>query len=216
MLRKAHSYYEILGISPGATPYEIRHAYNEMHQLYHDDSLASYSFFTKEERRDILSEIDRAFSILIDEKSRALYDGSLSTSGLLKNGLPPDEITKSPMPIFDIDRKASSSSPVLKTMEAIRERALSSPEIQSILLKESISGSDLAAIRFELAMTIEVAAGITKIRPEYLTAIEEDRYSDLPSRQLLKGFLKSYLQCMGLNPDSVIERYLKRVEDNER
>jgi curved DNA-binding protein CbpA len=216
MLRKAHSHYEILGIDANATPYEIRHAYNEMHQLYHDDSLASYSFFTKEERRDILSEIDKAYSILIDEKSRTLYDSSLAVSGPLKNDLPPDENRKSPMPIFDIDRTVSSSSPVLKTMEVIRGKALSSPSIQNILSKETISGNDLANIRLELALTIEVAAGITKIRPEYLTAIEEDRYNDLPSRQLLKGFLKSYLQCMGLNPDSVTERYLKKVEDNER
>lgn len=216
MQRRTQSYYDILGINSSATPFEIRHAYNEMHQLYHDDSLASYSFFTREERQEILSEIDTAYSILIDEKSRTLYDNSLPESGCLQDYPSPDENRKSSMPIFDIDRTLSPNNPVLKTMEVIRERTLSSPSIQKILSNDSISGHDLAGIRHELALTVEVVAGITKIRPEYLTAIEEDRYNDLPSKLLLKGFLKSYLQCMGINPDTVAERYLKRINGNER
>lgn len=44
------NFYELLEVAFDASPFEVHQAYKEMVQLYHDDSLASYSFFSKEER----------------------------------------------------------------------------------------------------------------------------------------------------------------------
>jgi len=47
------NYYEMLDLKPEATFFEIRHAYNAALQIYKDDSLTSYSFFSPEERKEI-------------------------------------------------------------------------------------------------------------------------------------------------------------------
>ena len=52
------NYYEVLEVSPNALPLEIRRAYKKSFALYQDDSIASYSFFSGEERQEILSRID--------------------------------------------------------------------------------------------------------------------------------------------------------------
>ena len=39
--------YEFLDVAVDASPYEIRHAYEEAHELYALESIGSYSFFTE-------------------------------------------------------------------------------------------------------------------------------------------------------------------------
>jgi DnaJ-class molecular chaperone len=55
------NYYEMLDIEPDATTFDIRHAYNAALQVYQPDSLASYSFFSGDERQTILSLIEKAY-----------------------------------------------------------------------------------------------------------------------------------------------------------
>jgi len=45
-----------------------------------------------------------------------------------------------------------------------------------------------------------------------LRCIEEDQFNELPSRLHLKSFLKAYVQYFHLNPESVIDRYMKRIQ----
>ncbi len=70
------NFYGLLGVRPDASPYEINRAYREMVQLYHEDSLASYSFFSREEREEILTKLQRAYSTLMDEEKRSRYHQS--------------------------------------------------------------------------------------------------------------------------------------------
>ena len=48
------NYYEMLDVKPNAAALEIRSAYNAALQIYQTDSLVSYSFFSPEERKQIL------------------------------------------------------------------------------------------------------------------------------------------------------------------
>jgi len=80
---RGHSLYEILEVSADASPYEIRRAYQEIHELYAHESLASYSFFREEERQELLTELEKAYLVLIDEGSRRNYDQRLIAQGLL-------------------------------------------------------------------------------------------------------------------------------------
>lgn len=75
------NYYQMLDISPGAVPFEIRHAYNAALQIYQPSALASYSFFSEEERREILALLDKAYATLINETSRKAYDDVLMSTG---------------------------------------------------------------------------------------------------------------------------------------
>jgi DnaJ-class molecular chaperone len=207
----ALTFYELLEIAPDASPFEIHHAYKEMFQLYHEDSVASYSFFSREEREEILAKVNEAYSTLMDEKKRSQYDQSLIEQGLLEEEMQ-----------YQRDRKKLSLMPLSKrpgadTALRIRERlkmmVSSNPMIQEILAHDALSGSDLKKIRDELGVSLEEIAETVKVRMAYLRAIEEDQFEKAPSRIFLKGFVRAYAQYIGLDADMVASRYLKRMHN---
>jgi len=67
-------------------------------------------------------------------------------------------------------------------------------------------------LRMELGVSLDQISEWTKIRPGMLRCIEEDRFYELPSRLHLRSFLKAYVQYFHLNPESVVGRYMKRIE----
>ena len=62
-------------------------------------------------------------------------------------------------------------------------------------------------------LSIEEAANLTKIRGHLLTAIEEDRYEILPQGLYVRGFLMAYAKYLGLDPNDVLLRYKKYLEE---
>jgi cytoskeletal protein RodZ len=46
--------------------------------------------------------------------------------------------------------------------------------------------------------------------------IEEEAFEKLPTLVYLKGFLKVYAQSLGLNPQKVVEEYLRLVEESKK
>jgi curved DNA-binding protein CbpA len=74
--RNKQSYYEILDVSLNANPEVIRMAYIRAKNAYNRDSLAAYSLFDREESKNILGEIEEAYSILSDSEKRRKYDES--------------------------------------------------------------------------------------------------------------------------------------------
>jgi len=67
-------------------------------------------------------------------------------------------------------------------------------------------GKYLKTERERRNLSLEEAAKSTKIRIQFLRAIEEDRYEFLPS-VYVKGFLTQYVRYLGLNLNEVILRY---------
>ncbi len=61
-------------------------------------------------------------------------------------------------------------------------------------------GQLLHQARKEHQLTISELARITKIGPEYLTAIEADRFDRLPSATFTKGFITNYAKAVGVDP----------------
>ncbi|MGD0280512.1 MAG: hypothetical protein ABSC11_14590, partial [Smithella sp.] len=99
------NYYEMLDIKPDATVMEIRGAYNAALQMYQSDSLVSYSFFTPEERSQILALLEKAYFTLINETQREIYNNELTRLGIIhitENGA---AVKKCPVNIFDINRE---------------------------------------------------------------------------------------------------------------
>ncbi|MDI9570046.1 MAG: helix-turn-helix domain-containing protein [Pseudomonadota bacterium] len=101
-------FYDILEIDADASPYEIRRAYQELHELYAHDSLASYSFFREEERKELLGELEKAYLTLIDPELRREYDQSLIARGLLQEELSYRERARAPAPLYAFAREASA------------------------------------------------------------------------------------------------------------
>jgi curved DNA-binding protein CbpA len=205
------NFYELLEVAFDASPFEVHQAYKEMVQLYHGDSLASYSFFSKEEREEILAKLDEAYSTLMDEKRRSLYDQSLIELGILDKATQYQRDRTKLSLMHDVKRPAANTA--LRIRDRLKPIASSNPVIQEILANDVLSGKDLKKIRDELGVSLEEIAEMVKVRIVYLHAIEDDQFEKTPSRIFLKGFLRAYAQCMGLDADIVASRYLKRIHD---
>ncbi len=48
---------------------------------------------------------------------------------------------------------------------------------------------------------------VTKLSPQAVHALENDRFERLPGRAFVVGYLRAYAACVGLNPDEVVLRY---------
>lgn len=205
------NYYEMLDIQPDAGAFEIRHAYNAALQIYRPGSLASYSFFPEEERHEILSLIEQAYRTLISEQGRKDYDEELIRTGVLtaRKDVPP--APKKPVSIFNISRDPAGKV-VLMDQEALKNGISQSRQIGEILAGDALCGADLKNIRTELGVPIEQIAQETKIRQDHLKSIEEDRVALLPAAIFLKGFVKSYLKCLCLEPvEELATRYMDTI-----
>ena len=95
------NYYEMLDLAPSASSFDIRHAYRTALQIYGDDSPASYSFFSADERAGILAGLEKAFLTLINDESRTEYDRSLIAAGLMQGSEQHRSRPKKPIPLLD-------------------------------------------------------------------------------------------------------------------
>ena len=89
--------------------------------------------------------------------------------------------------------------------------------------KESSSfGYYLQSIRLEKNITLETVAEETRIAISNLTLIEKEDIASLPDRVFVKGFLRSYAQAIGADPDEAVRLYearlnmINRLDDAER
>jgi DnaJ-class molecular chaperone len=204
------NYYEMLDLKPDATLFEIRHAYNVAIQQYQTDSLISYSFFAPEERNAILELLEKAYLTLINESTRQDYDNELIRSGILSETAKKPVVRKS-VNIFDINRVQCKPGATKNAAAVLRTKVMENKFIGEILSQEEISGSDLQKIRNELALPLEQIAQETKIRIDYLNGIERDDLEAFPAAVFLKGFIKSYLKCLCLEPmDEICRKYMNR------
>ena len=203
------NFYELLGIGFDVSSFEISRAYKENYQLYHEDSLVSYSLFSREEREKILARLDEAYATLIDEKKRSRYDQSLIESGILKEGMKSQDGRKTIGLISD--SKVSTNNTILTIRNELKAMVSSNPVIQEILTHDAFWGKDLKRIRDELGVSLEIIREMTKVRMIFLRAIEEDEYEKAHSRMFLKSYVKAYAQSIGLDGDFVASRYLNKV-----
>ncbi len=61
-------------------------------------------------------------------------------------------------------------------------------------------------------ITLEEISSATKISIRFLEALEQDKYDLLPTEAFVKGFLRSYAQYIGIDPDEVILIYQENKE----
>jgi cytoskeleton protein RodZ len=61
------------------------------------------------------------------------------------------------------------------------------------------AGRRLRDARERQGLTLDDAAGVTRISKTYLSAIEEERFEQLPSPAYARGFIRAYSKYLGLN-----------------
>jgi DnaJ-class molecular chaperone len=201
------THYEMLDLPAAATPFEIRKAYKRALEVYGEDSMVIYSLFSAEERKEILVRLDEAFATLSNEKDRYEYDQSLIQKGVIEEGSEYRSLGKKGAAAGPAGSADTPSQP-----EKESPQGMENPVVKEILSGEDLTGLDLKRLRMEMGISLEQIAKWTKIRPGMLQSIEEDRFYDLPSRLHLKSFLKAYAQYFHLNPESIVSRYMKRVD----
>jgi len=192
------NHYEIFEISINASAFEIRQAYKEALSIYGDDSPISYSFFPQEESKEILNRIEEAFSTLIDQEKRELYNKML----VREKKIDPSSLTKKrekvPTPLFS--SKTPGGAAISKTiMKRIKDKNLKKAE-EVILSKDMISGDDLKQLRKTVGIKIEDLFEVTRISVSILKAIENDDFGTLPPAVYLKNFLKTYAELFEVDP----------------
>jgi cytoskeleton protein RodZ len=68
-------------------------------------------------------------------------------------------------------------------------------------------GVTLARARERAGLALGDIAAKTRIRIDYLEALEQGQFSELPGRIYAVGFIKSYASCLGLDPMLAVETY---------
>lgn len=68
-------------------------------------------------------------------------------------------------------------------------------------------GATLKQAREARDMTVEQIADELMIRRFYLDALEQGNFKDLPERVYATGFVRSYAQFMGLDPQSAVDQF---------
>jgi curved DNA-binding protein CbpA len=208
---KDQNYYEVLGLSPNALPLEIRRAYKKTFALYQGDSIASYSFFSDEERQEILSRIEQAYLTLINPENRTAYDHDLIASGLMEEEDAFRDRTREPIAIYDFQKTCLKGPPPADRAGKLKSRAEQSSVIRDLLSRDTLAGSDLQKLRTALDVPLEEIANRTNIRIDILRAIEAENVELFPPLVYLKGFLRSYIRYLGLDEHVVLGAYLKKV-----
>jgi len=74
------------------------------------------------------------------------------------------------------------------------------------------AGEMLRLARESHGLPLEVVAAETRIRIEYLEAIEQDDYAALPGDVYTRGFLRNYANHLGLDPEAVLAAYEGRSD----
>jgi transcriptional regulator with XRE-family HTH domain len=62
-------------------------------------------------------------------------------------------------------------------------------------------------------VSLEEVSKFTRIKEQYLSAIEEDRYDLLPSAIYVKGYLTAYARYLGLDPNDTVLRYQRYLKE---
>jgi hypothetical protein len=68
-------------------------------------------------------------------------------------------------------------------------------------------GASLAAARRARGLGLRDAERITCMRAKYLTALEEDRFDELPGRTYARAFLRTYASALGLQADRFVAEF---------
>jgi cytoskeletal protein RodZ len=76
-------------------------------------------------------------------------------------------------------------------------------------------GQKLHEARISQSLTLEEIALKTKIRPEFLTAIEKGEYDKLPSSSYAQGFVRNYASFLGLSQKEIMPLFRREFDEKK-
>ena len=76
-------------------------------------------------------------------------------------------------------------------------------------------GNSLREARLRQSLEFSDIERVTKIRPKYLRALEEEQFDILPAQTYVKGFLNTYAEFLGLDGQLYVDEYNSRYVTRE-
>lgn len=68
-------------------------------------------------------------------------------------------------------------------------------------------GAYLRELRTSRGVSLDEVARLTRVASRYLTALENDAFSELPAPVFVRGFIRAYCQALGQSPDEALGIY---------
>ena len=204
------TYYEMLDVASNASFEDIRSAFREIQSIYDKDSLSTYSLFSSAERAAILDQAEKAFRTLMDSKKRNAYDQGLLGMGRLSEDMLFSNKAKTPVPVFNTGTPGKNG----QVSRTLKEKSLEPDFISlrdTVLAKDAISGGDLKQLRNMIGITLSDIFEMSRVSVATLEAIESDSAAKLPPSIYLKGFLKSYAECLNLDHTRIVPGYMAHL-----
>jgi flagellar biosynthesis protein FlhG len=184
--------YDVLLTHRGASDEELRRAYKRQRDIYTESSLPLVSLIKPKELAKAQAMIDEANDTLLDPLRRRAYD--LSTF--------PGESTAPAAPNPELNAAVEA------------ERASLREELSAEINAQTIfSGPLLRKVREANGTELKDISARTKISVSYLSAIEEERFAELPSFVYLRGFVTEVAKSLKLDVMQVTRTYLRRYRD---
>ncbi|HEX7128107.1 MAG TPA: helix-turn-helix domain-containing protein [Thermodesulfobacteriota bacterium] len=217
MSAREPTYYDLLEVAPTATREEIQVAYNKSRAAFAANSLAVYSLFSADECREMQQRIEEAYRTLMNEEARARYDESIGIPPARPQGRPVSTLLKPPAPpAVPVRPVARPSTPPEAPARSEAGRApgagragAGAAERPTLPEGAVVTGALLRKIREQQGISLRDIAQTTKVNLTYLQFIEEENFRQLPVPAYLRGFLKAYAKCIGLDPERVSAEYVK-------
>src|SRR5260370_16702005 len=72
-------------------------------------------------------------------------------------------------------------------------------------------GQDLRKARQRKGEDLAQISSVLKIRKDYLDALEESKFDAIPGRAYIIGFIRTYAQYLGLDPNECIDRVKREI-----
>lgn len=184
-------HYQILEVPRDAGPQAIEKAYRLQRATYSDESIAVYSLMDEGDVEVLRERIELAWRVLSNEASRREYDATLEARA--------PESGSGPEPAAPDDLGAPAA------MDAFEDEEEESGVFD---------GARLRRARLRRGLELDQISRTTKIKPEYLRRLEEDRFDELPAAVYVRGFVGAYAACVGLDPRRAAAAYTRRLEEH--
>jgi len=190
------SHYDVLEVPVTAGRDEIERAYPLVRAAYEPGALASYSVFGRDEVAEICDRIDEAYQVLRDVEARERYDALLGIDAGFPSFQEPMEPIPAPM------SSGATGASALDDLEEIEDED-----------EGNWDGSKLRRARMRRGIEISAIAETTKINPNYLRAIEEEAYADLPAAVYTRGFITAYAKTIEIDPAPVLQDFMENFKE---
>ncbi len=194
------SFYELLEVSPSATPEEIERAWERARVLYGPGSLAAYTLLTPEVAAALAGRIDEAYEVLLDPEARAAYDARLPVEDVRSTRPAPEP---SPPP-------APPPAPAPPPPAVDPPRPFVPPE------GSVWTGELIRQAREARGLTVAQMADRTKLSRLHIEAVEAERFAELPVAVYLRGIVMCIARELRLDGQKVSRSFLERAAGASR